>query len=142
MANTYPHILLIEDDDVDAEAMIRAFKQHRVSSPVTHVVDGIEALATLRDNQAKQPLSYPHIILLDLNLPRMNGIEFLKVIRQDEALKNSIVFVITTSNFDGDKLAAYTYNVAGYVLKDNAEDGFLQIIDLLDHYQSVVELPI
>jgi len=141
MPNAYPNILLIEDDDVDAEALIRAFKQHQAPNQLTHVVDGIEALAVLRGDQAKPPLPEPHLILLDLNLPRMSGLEFLSIIRQDEKLKHDIVFVLTTSNFDGDKFAAYIHNVAGYILKESPGYGFAELIHFLNQYQSLVELP-
>ena len=137
----HPHILIVEDDDIDAEALIRAFKAHKVSNPITRVADGVEALAVLRGGKDKPPLSQPHLILLDLNLPRMNGLEFLSAVRQDEKLKQSIVFVLTTSNFEGDKTSAYTHNVAGYVLKDTDDHGFSDVIKLLDQYQSLVEYP-
>ncbi len=137
----YPHILIIEDDDIDAEALLRAFKSYKLPNPITRVADGVEALAVLRGSQGKPPLPEPHLILLDLNLPRMNGLEFLSAVRQDEKLKQSIVFVLTTSNFEGDKTSAYTYNVAGYVLKDTDDHGFSDVIKLLDQYQSIVEYP-
>lgn len=141
MGNCYPHILLIEDDAIDAEALIRALKYYQIPNSVTHVFDGIEALAVLCGDKDKQPLPEPHLILLDLNLPRMNGIEFLHVIRQDEKLKSSVVFVLTTSNFDGDKIAAYRHQVAGYILKDSMDYGFSQVIKLLDQYQAIGEMP-
>lgn len=135
MIKYYPHVLLVEDDDVDAEALIRAFKRHHMPNLVTHVVDGVEALAVLRGTNDKPPLPEPHLILLDLNLPRMSGLEFLTAIRQDEKLKHSTVFVLTTSYFEDDKLATAKHNIEGYVFKDDNNDGLSQVIQLLDLYQ-------
>lgn len=136
------YILLVDDDEVDAEAVFRSFARHKISNPIVHAVDGIEALAILRGEQRSNPLPRPYIILLDINMPRMNGLEFLKTIRQDPTLKQSIVFMLTTSNREEDKLAAYKKQVAGYILKEKAGRDFLAAIQLLDCYQLVVELPV
>src|SRR5690349_16771786 len=114
------YILLVDDDEVDAEAIFRSFARHKISNPIAHAVDGIEALAFLRGDQQSNPLPRPYIILLDLNMPRMNGLEFLRAIRQDAALKSSVVFILTTSNREEDKWAAYNDQVAGYILKEKA----------------------
>lgn len=139
--NTPAHILLVDDDEVDAEAIFRSFARYKIANPLVHAVDGLEALAILRGEQASSCLGRPYIILLDINMPRMNGIEFLRAIRQDPALKRSVVFILTTSNRDEDKLAAYKEQAAGYILKDKAGQGFLEAIRLLDSYQLIVELP-
>jgi len=137
------HILLVEDDDVDAEAVIRAFKKEQLSYPFTVVTNGLDALILLR-NESTEALclrSRPHIILLDLNLPRMNGIEFLQELRADEALKDTIVFVLTTSNRYEDKVAAYNNQVAGYILKTEAGKDFTDMVTLFKCYEAVVEFP-
>src|SRR5690606_3515074 len=90
------NILLVEDDEIEAEAVIRAFQKHALPNPITVAQDGIEALSILR-HQAQWHAN-PYMILLDLNMPRMSGIEFLHEIRQDSQLKRSIIFVLTTSN--------------------------------------------
>src|SRR5690606_21942978 len=101
------HILLVDDDEVDAEAIVRGFKSQRIGNPFTVVPDGIEAFHALRGTNGRTRLPRPYMILLDINMPRMNGIEFLQALRQDPELKQSIVFVLTTSNRDEDIMAAY-----------------------------------
>ena len=140
MLTLYPSVLLVEDDDIDAEAVIRAFKFHHVPYPLLHMVDGLEALDVLRKRH-RQTLTHPYLILLDLNMPRMGGLEFLKTIRQDAYLKGSIVFVMTTSNREEDLTAAYKYNVAGYILKEKVVN-FGELIQLLVHYQTLIQWPI
>ena len=116
MTSQVIHILLVEDDDIDAENVMRAFKRQKTAKSLTRVANGIEALNVLRGEGGYARLPRPYIILLDINMPRMNGIEFLAAIRQDEELQRSIVFVITTSSQDEDKMAAYNKQIAGYIL--------------------------
>ncbi len=134
-------ILLVEDDDVDVMAMQRALKKKRVLNSVTIARDGIEACDLLRGENGKEKIARPFIILLDLNMPRMNGLEFLDVIRNDPKLNNLIVFVLTTSNSDEDKCRAYKKNIAGYILKDNLGEGFVTAVSMLDLYWNIVEMP-
>jgi CheY-like chemotaxis protein len=105
------------------------------------VHDGIEALNVLRGEAGHSRLPQPYVILLDINMPRMNGLEFLHALRRDPTLKRSIVFMLTTSNRDEDKLAAYDEQIAGYLLKSRAGEDFRHVIDLLDSYGSTVEFP-
>jgi CheY-like chemotaxis protein len=133
-------ILLVEDDDVDVMAVRRAFREQKIANPVTVAQDGLEALDILR-GKGRPPLERPFIILLDLNMPRMNGIEFLDALRADPQLKNAIVFVLTTSKADEDKAAAYNKNIAGYIVKTDVGNGFIQVVNMLDRYWRVVELP-
>lgn len=135
------HILLVEDDDVDAEMVLRACRRQHVDNPFTVVRNGIEALDVLRGQGGRRRLPRPYLILLDINMPKMNGIEFLQELRKDEELKRSIVFVLTTSNNDEDKLAAYNSQIAGYLLKSNAGEDFYSVISLLDSYRCTVEFP-
>lgn len=134
-------ILLVEDDEVDAEAIVRAFRQHRLANPLTVVPDGIEALNALRGESGQPRLPRPYLILLDINLPRMNGLEFLRILRQDPELRRSIVFVLTTSNREQDKMAAYNEQAAGYLVKSKVGPDFVQVITLLDCYEQLVEFP-
>jgi len=134
-------VLLVEDDVIDAEAIGRAFQRAKIANPIVHVTDGIQALDALRGTNQKETLKRPYVILLDLNMPRMNGIEFLQELRDDESLRDSVVFVLTTSDDDRDMLAAYEKQVAGYMIKSKAGEGFMQLIGMLDHYWRVVELP-
>jgi len=135
------HLLLVEDDEVDAEAVMRAFRRQKIDNPFTIVSDGIEALNILRGEGGYERLPRPYMILLDINMPRMNGLEFLQAIRNDPDLRRSIVFILTTSNRDEDKMAAYNRQIAGYLLKSRAGQDFINIIQLLDSYQRVVTFP-
>lgn len=141
MADRTVHILLVEDDRVDAEAIMRAFRKVNITNPICVAPDGVAALQTLRGNGDTPPLPRPYLILLDLNLPRMNGIEFLDVLRQDPQLHNSIVFVLTTSSAEKDKNAAYAYNIAGYLTKANVGLDFLRLAQMLDYYWCCIEFP-
>lgn len=135
------HLLLVEDDEVDAEAVVRAFRRQKITHPFTIVPDGIEALNTLRGEDGRRPLSWPYLILLDINTPRMNGLEFLQALRGDARLHRSIVFVFTTSDQYEDIMAAYEWQVAGYFLKSRAGPDFVNLISLLTDYLRVVEFP-
>src|SRR5688572_4983645 len=111
------HILLVEDDEVDVMNVKRAFKKNNITNPLTVAGNGLEALEFLRKNTGDEENELPRIVLLDLNMPRMGGIEFLREIRADSKLRMLSVFVMTTSNEDKDKVDAYNLNVAGYILK-------------------------
>ncbi len=134
-------ILLVEDDDVDAEAIKRAFLRQKISNPITRATDGIEALALLRGEDGAEKLKSPYIILLDINMPRMNGIEFLEQIRNDATLQGSIIFVLTTSESNRDIDEVYAKNVAGYIFKSRAGKDFSSLVGLIDHYWRYIELP-
>ena len=130
-------ILLVEDDDVDAMAIERSFIKHRIANPIIRAHDGKSALEMLRSNKVDSP----YIILLDLNMPRMGGIEFLESIRKDVSLKRSVVFVLTTSKDDKDVVAAYDNFVAGYFIKEDSGIGFHNVVELLSGYWKIVHLP-
>lgn len=131
-------ILLVEDDDVDAMGVERAFRKLRIGNPVIRARDGVEALEALEQRKVEKPF----IILLDLNLPRMSGIEFLNILRKDSNWEDTVVFILTTSKDDEDKYAAYKQHVAGYIIKEKLDNGFESLIELLDHYWRIVELPV
>jgi CheY-like chemotaxis protein len=131
-------ILLVEDDDVDAMGVQRAFRKLKVANPLVRARDGVEGLEMLRNKTVKKPF----LILLDLNMPRMNGLEMLAELRKDPELTDSIVFVLTTSQDDVDKMSAYKAHIAGYIVKSNVGSGFNELIQLLDHYWRVVEIPV
>ena len=134
------NLLVVEDNEIDREALRRAFRRHGVAQPVIDVDDGVEALAVLR-GERDAALRRPYLILLDLNLPRMNGIELLDEIRRDPQLADSVVFVLTTSRSDDDKSAAYAHHVAGYLVKGDLGTGFAGLLELITAYCKVVELP-
>jgi CheY-like chemotaxis protein len=135
------NLLLVEDDDVDVQAFRRAFAKNRIANPITVARDGIEALEMLRGQNGKPKLPKPYLIVLDLNMPRMNGLEFLETIRADDDLKTSIVFIITTSKAEEDKARAYGHNVAGYIVKQDPAKTFLDAISLLEHFWKIIEFP-
>lgn len=135
-------ILLVDDDEVDVMAIQRAFAQQNISNELVLAEDGVEALEILRGNKNKDPLGRPYIILLDINMPRMNGHEFLTELRQDPTHGRAVVFVLTTSAADTDRLKAYQHNVAGYIVKNDLSDGLLpQLAEMLEAYWVLVELP-
>lgn len=135
------NILLVEDNSVDIKAIERAFRARKISNPIHVAYNGLEALDILRGTNGKPQLHQPYIILLDLNMPRMSGLEFLAEIRDDAVLKRSIVFVLTTSEDDRDKTAAYDKQVAGYLSKYDAGGEFLNVIQLLEQFQVSVHFP-
>ena len=128
-------ILLVEDDEIDVKALKRAFKKLRIANPVTVAKDGIEGWATL------QNMKRPFLILLDINMPRMNGLELLRMIRHDENFHDSIVFILTTSTDEKDKFEAYNLNVAGYMLKSDMGASFIRAIEMIERYWKVIEFP-
>ena len=128
-------ILLVEDDEIDVKALRWAFDKLKVANPLVVARDGVEAWEMLKD------LPRPYLIITDINMPRMNGIELLKKIRQSPDYRDSIVFALTTSNDEQDKIAAYNLNVAGYMLKTDMGTSFQRAIALIDNYWKVVEFP-
>lgn len=130
-------ILLVEDDEVDIMNVQRAFKKNNISNPLFVCRNGVEALELLRGEEV--PFNSQPIILLDINMPRMNGIEFLKEIRSDEALKSLSVFVMTTSNDDKDKVAAFNLFVAGYILKPLSFERLSSAVVVLNMYWKLCE---
>jgi len=139
--NAQAHILLVEDDDVDIMGMKRALKGLKIANTLHIAKDGIQALELLRGESGKEKIELPFIILLDLNMPRMGGLEFLEEIRNDPELCNSIVFVMTTSSDEQDICAAYKKNIAGYIVKSNAQESFSEALGLIEHYWRIIELP-
>jgi len=134
-------LLHVEDDDLCIMGLARAFRNAKIPNRISFAHDGIDALEMLRGTNGRERLPRPYSILLDLNMPRMGGVEFLKELRRDEDLKKSIVFVMTTSGADEDKVAAYNLGAAGYILKTNPANAFLEAAALLDVYWRVVEFP-
>ncbi|MGR3279460.1 response regulator [Acaryochloris marina NIES-2412] len=136
------NILLIEDDEVDVMNVKRAFKKGNILNPLYIAKNGLEALALLRGESNSSPSipAYRRLILLDLNMPRMNGLEFLEVLRKDPDLKTIPVVVLTTSDEDRDRVEAYNYNVAGYILKPVNFSNFKETMITLNHYWTLSEM--
>ncbi|WP_367754183.1 response regulator [Flavobacterium sp. WC2430] len=136
MSEKLVNILLVEDDEVDVMNVKRAFLKNNIKNPLFVAGNGVEALEMLESTIV--PL--PRIIILDINMPKMNGIEFLKIVRETEKLKNISVFVMTTSNEDSDKIKAYDLNVAGYILKPLSFEKFLMSVSTLKNYWQLCEM--
>jgi CheY-like chemotaxis protein len=132
------NIFLVEDDEVDVMNVRRAFKLHHIVNPLFVASDGIEALEKLRNGEIPKER---RIVLLDLNMPRMNGIEFLREIRKDPNLFSTTVVVLTTSQDDQDVIDAYNLNVAGYLVKPVTFENFCALMAALEKYWSLVEFP-
>lgn len=128
-------ILLVEDDEVDVKALRWAFQNLKIANPLLVACDGVQALEML------PTVPRPYLIITDINMPRMNGIEFLRKLRQSEQFRDSIVFVLTTSNDEQDKIDAYDLNVAGYMLKSDMGTSFTRAIGMIENYWKVVEFP-
>ena len=143
MAEKKIHILLVEDDEVDVMNVQRAFKKSNILNPLYMAANGLEALDILRGKAQIEPAmpQARRLILLDLNMPRMNGIEFLRELRLDENLRSIPVIVLTTSNEDRDKVEAYNLNVAGYILKPVTFSNFVEVMATLNKYWMLSEIP-
>lgn len=136
------NILLVEDDEVDVMNVRRAFKKGHVGNPLYVATNGIEALAMLRGEAEGQQVPLERrLVLLDLNMPKMNGIEFLTELRADPNLKHTPVVVLTTSSEDRDRVNAYNLNVAGYLLKPVTFGTFVETMTTLNQYWTLCEMP-
>jgi CheY-like chemotaxis protein len=136
------NILLVEDDHVDVMNMQRAFKKNDITNPLHIAFNGIEALSMMRGTNGKPKITpTPQIILCDINMPKMNGIEFIRELRKDPEFKGISIFIMTTSNDDKDKLEAYDLNVAGYILKPLSFEKFVNTIAVLNSYWKLLEHP-
>ena len=136
------NILLVEDDEVDVMNVKRAFKKNNITNPLYVASNGLEALKMLRSTGGQSPIvpDKRRLILLDLNMPRMGGLEFLQELRKDPELKAIPVVVLTTSNQDQDRLEAYQLNVAGYLLKPVIFSNFVETMATLNKYWTLCEI--
>jgi CheY-like chemotaxis protein len=132
------NILLVEDDVVDVMNVRRAFERNKIANPLHVAQNGVEALQALRSGQVPGDR---RLVLLDLNMPRMNGIEFLRHVRSDPDLNLIPVVVLTTSTDEKDKIEAYNLNVAGYLVKPVTFVDFVELMATLNKYWSLVEFP-
>jgi CheY-like chemotaxis protein len=134
-------LLLVEDDDVAAEAVIRGLKKHAVDWTVVPAEDGGVALQILRQSHAERRIENPYIVLLDLNMPGMSGFEFLRELRSDPVLRGTVVFVLTASDAPIDQARAYQEIIAGYMVKANIGPQFAGLARFLMEFRSAVHLP-
>jgi hypothetical protein len=143
MAQEGLELLLVEDDEVDIMNVRRVLKQKQITLPLSIARDGLEALEMLR-NTVRGGLHASQnrqLVLLDLNMPRMNGIEFLKRLRQDPDLRPTPVVILSTSDDENDRKQAYQYNAAGYLLKATTFKQFAESIEALTRYWSLCKMP-
>jgi len=135
------NILLVEDDTVDIMNVQRSFKKANITNPLYIAQNGIEALAMLRGEASVTVPISRRLILLDLNMPKMGGIEFLKELRSDSKLRSTPVIVLTTSDQERDRIEAYNLNVAGYILKPVTFVNFAEVMATLNRYWTLCEMP-
>jgi CheY-like chemotaxis protein len=138
MSSSPLNILLVEDDEIDVMNVKRAFDKNHITNPLFVASNGLHALEKLRSGEIPQGR---RIVLLDLNMPKMNGIEFLRELRNDPALAPTPVVVLTTSNNDRDKIDAFNLNVAGYLVKPVTFAEFSELMVTLNKYWTLVEMP-
>lgn len=131
-------IFVVDDDDIDVMSIERALKKLKSINPICRAKDGIEALEMLTKNIVPKP----YIILLDINMPRLNGLDMLSRLRAIPDLLHSVVFMFTTSKDDKDKQAAYKQQVAGYITKEQVGEGVKSVVEMLDRYCRTVDFPV
>ncbi len=132
--------LLVEDDAVDVMAVKRAFRRQRIANAIHVASNGEEALELLRA-AGDDAFPRPYLILADLNMPRMNGLEFIAELRADPALADSVVYVLTTSEADTDRAEAERLGVVGYGVKSEVGDDFVRVMACIDTLWRYVEFP-
>jgi len=140
--NRPPRVILIEDDDVDVEAIKRAFKRAGLKNRLVVCRDGADGMKTLRGMATREDKEEGMIVLLDINLPKMGGLELLSEVRKDPDLKGSVVFALSTSNAQTDRNGAYDLNVAGYLVKSRLGKDLNGLTNLLSDYSHFVEFAV
>lgn len=128
-------ILLAEDNEIDAKTVERAFRDLKVTNPLEKARNGEEALAYLKDDSKEKPC----LILLDLNMPKMDGIGFLNVVKKDENLRRIPVVVLTTSYEEQDKVNSFDLSIAGYMVKPVEYKQFIEVVKVIDLYWTLSE---
>ena len=136
MRNSNP-VLLVEDDTIDTMTVRRAFRDLKLTNPLAHATNGEEALKYLQNPENPRPC----VILLDLNMPKMNGIEFMRVVKADAALRKLPIIVLTTSRDDRDIVESYKLSAAGYIVKPVDYKKFVEAIKTIDVYWTISEMP-
>ena len=130
-------ILLVEDDEVDVMTIQRALKTLKINNPLDVTGNGEEALIHLHTPET----TLPCLILLDLNMPRMGGLEFLSIVKQDATFRRIPVVVLTSSREEQDRIASFDKSVAGYMVKPVGDEQFVAVIRAIDLYWTLSEMP-
>lgn len=133
--------LVVDDDSVDREVVRRGLRKAGSTCLVVEAEDGAEALEILRGTSTEAPLEKPYVVILDLNMPRMNGFEFLDRMRRDPDLQYTPTFVLTTSSAKTDKERAYRKCIAGYIVKSHQNQALVAAMAMIDRYTDVIEQP-
>ena len=133
-------ILVVDDDEIDRQAVFRGFAKADIDCQIEGATDGIEALEILR-GEGDSELEPPYVVLLDLNMPRMDGIGFLEELRADDKLRRTIVFVLSTSDSEEDQLRAYDQLIAGYIVKSSAGRDFRNLAEMIANYWKIIAPP-
>lgn len=128
------NLLLVDDDDVTRECICRGLKRNGADFPVTSAEDGQEAIEILRGSSPTKHIDAPLVVLLDLNMPRMNGFEFLHELRTDTGLRNTTVFVLTSSEAQGDMERAARCCIAGFMVKSSVGPQYSKLASMLTAY--------
>ena len=131
------NILIVDDNEIDIEAVQRAIKKAYITNPLHKASDGVEALEMLCGQNGRIKLTQPCIILLDINMPRMDGITLLGKLRNHETLKQNIVFMLTTSARNKDLMQTYDLSIAGYIVKENLKE----LTNILNTYCHINKFP-
>jgi len=141
IATSQVKFLVVDDDQVSVMAIKRALKKLKILNPVAVAKDGVQALEILRGSSGEGEFLPPYLVTLDLNMPRMDGLEFLEEVRKDPKLHKAVIFVLSTSDAPSDIAGAYEKNIAGYIVKDDLGDSYMKALDMIDTYSRIVELP-
>lgn len=132
-------ILVVDDDEVDRRMLERSIRRKGITNPIVEARDGVEALALLQ--REDDGITWPYVVLLDINMPRLGGLDLLEQIRADPALRGTVVFMLTTSTDDRDIAAAYAKQVAGYIVKSDAGRGLVDLVSMLEQFRLTVSFP-
>jgi CheY-like chemotaxis protein len=141
MDSSQVKILLVEDDDIDATTIIRGLAHAEITNPLIRARDGIEALDVLLGTGDKKRLAPPYLLLVDIRMPRLDGLGLVRRIRSNPLLQRTIIFMLTTSDSERDRIAAYDAHVAGYIVKSNDPEHFRALAGMLEYYLLIVSPP-
>jgi CheY-like chemotaxis protein len=132
-------ILVVDDEDVDRRMITRSIRRKGITNPIVEARDGLEALALLGGKG--DGISWPYVVLLDINMPRLGGLGLLEQLRADPVLRGTVVFVLSTSDDERDIAAAYASQVAGYIVKSEAGQGMVKLVTMLEQFRLTVSFP-
>lgn len=133
--------LFVDDDDIGIMALERGMKQLEISNNVEVARNGVEAITILNEALNGDGTLPPYIVVLDLNMPKMGGLEFLGKVRSNRVFKKLVVFVLTTSDAPSDIASAYEHNIAGYIVKKDSKNTYRETLAMIKAYSQLVALP-